>query len=100
MQAVRTAALLFAMNTNGTDFTNPYGFTAQQTNSSGVFTNSDGAGPFGGLILSGNILYGSTTLGGVSGNGTVFKVNTNGTGFTTLYTFTAWHPFFRLLYQQ
>jgi uncharacterized repeat protein (TIGR03803 family) len=38
------------------------------------------------LILSGNILYGTTEEGGV-GKGTVFAVNTDGTGFATLHTF-------------
>src|SRR6266446_1955021 len=51
--------------------------------------NSDGAYPNAGLILSGNTLYGTARLGGSSGAGTVFAVNTAGTGFTTLYSFTA-----------
>ena len=50
-------------------------------------TNSDGAYPYAGLILSGNTLYGTTAEGGTNGSGTVFKVNADGTGFTTLYTF-------------
>ena len=54
--------------------------------------NSDGAIPEAGLILSGNTLYGTTYWGGTNGNGTVFAVNTNGTGFTTLYSFTATDP--------
>src|SRR5947209_143860 len=49
---------------------------------------SDGADPYAGLILSGNTLYGTAFVGGSSGDGTVFKVNTNGTGFTTLHSFT------------
>lgn len=52
-------------------------------------TNSDGASPAAGLILSGNTLYGTTWEGGSSSNGTVFAVNTDGTGFTTLHSFTA-----------
>jgi len=40
------------------------------------------------LILSGNTLYGTTYFGGgVSGVGMVFKVNSDGTGLTTLHTF-------------
>ena len=50
-------------------------------------TNSDGAYPWAGLILSGNTLYGTTAVGG-SGRGTVFAVNTDGTGFTNLHSFT------------
>jgi uncharacterized repeat protein (TIGR03803 family) len=77
---------VFAMHIDGTGFTNLHSFTAI----SGPFpTNSDGANPYAGLILSGNTLYGTAANGGSSGMGTVFKVNTNGTGFTTLYSFTA-----------
>ncbi len=70
-------------------FTNLYSFTATHANSSGASTNSDGAYPAAGLILSGNTLYGTTSGGGTNGNGTVFAVNTDGTGFTNLHTFTA-----------
>src|SRR6266516_1442776 len=51
------------------------------------FTGSDGAFPYAGLILSGNTVYGTTALGGGSDGGTVFAVNTDGTGFTTLHSF-------------
>src|SRR6185369_5116949 len=37
-------------------------------------TNSDGANPSAGLVLSGNTLYGTTPYGGVTGNGTVFSL--------------------------
>ncbi len=80
---------VFAVNTDGTGFTNLHCFTASSTNSSGFYTNSDGAQPYGTLMLSGNTLYGTAGAGGSSGNGTVFAINTNGTGFTTLYSFTA-----------
>ncbi len=50
-------------------------------------TNSDGALPHSGSILSGNTLYGTAGAGGTSGNGTVFAVNTDGTGFTNLHSF-------------
>jgi uncharacterized repeat protein (TIGR03803 family) len=51
-------------------------------------TNSDGINPQGGLIISGNTLYGTASAGGAGGSGTVFSINTDGTGFTTLYSFT------------
>src|ERR1035437_1855754 len=79
---------VFKMNTAGTGFTNLHDFTVTSTNLSGVDTNSDGTYP-NGLILLGNTLYGTAGYGGSSGNGTVFAVNTNGTGFTNLNTFTA-----------
>src|SRR5665213_1563565 len=83
---------VFAVNTDGTGFTNLHSFMAMSTNSSGNYTNSDGAIPEAGLILSGNTLYGTADTGGSSGNGTVFAVNTDGTGFTNLHSFTATPP--------
>ncbi len=61
-----------------------------------MVSNVDGVNPYGGLVLSGNTLYGTTDLGGPSGLGTVFKVNTDGTGFTSLYNFAindVWNPY-------
>src|ERR1017187_2610893 len=54
-----------------------------------TLTGGDGALPFAGLIISGNTLYGTAEKGGSSGVGTVFKMNTNGMGFTILHSFTA-----------
>ena len=82
---------VFAINTDGTGFTNLYSFTATYTNSSGFYTNSDGVYPHD-LILSGGTLYGTASHGGSSGNGTVFAVNTNGTGFRNPHSFTARDP--------
>ncbi|MGA2029223.1 MAG: choice-of-anchor tandem repeat GloVer-containing protein, partial [Verrucomicrobiota bacterium] len=79
---------VFAINTNGTGFTNLYSFTAGGNDSSSAYTNSGGIFPLAGLILSGNTLYGTAEAGGSGGNGTVFAINTNGTGFTNLYNFT------------
>jgi uncharacterized repeat protein (TIGR03803 family) len=80
---------VFAINTDGTDFTNLHNFTALSPASDTFFgTNSDGAFPYGTLILSGNTLYGAADYGGSSGAGTIFAINTDGTGFTNLYNFT------------
>jgi uncharacterized repeat protein (TIGR03803 family) len=49
--------------------------------------DDDGAKPYAALILSGNTLYGTASQGGGSTIGTVFAVNTDGTGFRTLHTF-------------
>jgi uncharacterized repeat protein (TIGR03803 family) len=78
----------FAVDTNGAGFRLLHTFTATRTNSSGVYTNSDGASPHAGLILSGNTFYGTAVRGGTSGYGTVFKVKTDGTGFTNMHNFT------------
>ena len=80
---------VFAVNTVGMGFTVLHSFT---TNAYG--THSDGSYPAAGLILSGKTLYGTTEYGGSWNNGTVFAVNTDGTGFTVLHSFSAtvWNP--------
>jgi uncharacterized repeat protein (TIGR03803 family) len=80
---------IFSINTNRSDFTNLYSFSAGSTNDLGYYTNSDGATPFAGLVLSSNTLYGTTASGGTWGSGTVFRINTDRSGFTNLYNFTA-----------
>src|SRR5206468_1882992 len=79
---------VFAINKNGTGFTTLHNFAraVSYTNEFGgmFFTNTDGASPVGSLILSGNTLYGTASRGSSSGNGTVFAINTDGTGFTNL----------------
>jgi uncharacterized repeat protein (TIGR03803 family) len=52
-------------------------------------TNNDGAGPNGGLVLSGDTLYGTAQHGGNNGWGTLFAVNTDGSSFTNLYQFSS-----------
>jgi uncharacterized repeat protein (TIGR03803 family) len=79
-----TAVGVFAINTDGSGFRMLYNFTAAPPFS---YTNSDGADPHAGLILSGNTLYGTTLSGGSAGSGTVFSLNTDGSGFTNLHTF-------------
>ena len=73
---------VFRINTDGSGFTTLHGFTATDPQSG---SNADGAGPGGRLILSGNTLYGRSTLGGRWGGGTLFALNIDGTGFTNLY---------------
>ncbi len=80
---------VFSINTDGTGFTNLYSFS-EPIGDGGldtIGTNSDGAQPIGVLTLSGNTLYGTTAFGGTNGYGTVFAVNTDGTGFTNLHNF-------------
>src|SRR5208337_3349163 len=68
---------IFSMNTDGTIFTNLHNFNP-----------SDGSGynPNSGLLLLSNTLYG-TTLNGGSGYGAMFRIKTDGTGYTNLYNF-------------
>ncbi len=79
---------VFAINTDGTGFTNLHSFTASFTANGWPEPNTDGAWPIGGLILSGSTLYGTTGYGGASGSGVVFAVNTDGSGFALLHNFT------------
>jgi uncharacterized repeat protein (TIGR03803 family) len=71
------AGVVFAVDTNGGGFSNVYSFAG----------GGDGADPEAGLILCGNTLYGTTFVGGASGDGAVFRVNTDGTAFTNIYSF-------------
>jgi uncharacterized repeat protein (TIGR03803 family) len=81
---------VFKVNTNGTGYTVLKTFSATGYDpSTGSYTNSDGARPRAGLTLSGSALFGTTPGGGISGNGTVFQVNTDGTGYTVLKSFNA-----------
>jgi uncharacterized repeat protein (TIGR03803 family) len=69
---------IFSIATNGTGFTLLHEFAG------GV---DDGSNPNGSLILSDSTLYGMTAVGGDSDAGTIFSINTNGTGFTLLHEF-------------
>jgi uncharacterized repeat protein (TIGR03803 family) len=78
---------VFMVNTNGTSYTVLKSFSALVPTYGG--TNSDGAKPTGDLVLDGGMLYGTANGGGATGNGLVFKLNTNGSGFTVLNAFSA-----------
>ena len=68
---------IFALNTDRLLVSRTYMFFP------GLLT---GAFPIGGLLLSGKTLYG-TASGGALKSGTVFAINTDGTGFTILHSF-------------
>lgn len=70
---------VFAINADGSGFITLHTFMGT--------ANAEGAHPTGGMILSGSVLYGTTFFGGASGNGTVFRLNTDGSGFRTLHSF-------------
>ena len=76
---------VFKLNTDGTDYT-VNGFTVLQN----LVQTNTGSLPYTGLIQgTDGALYGTASTGGANnGNGTVFKLNTNGTGFTVLWSLT------------
>ena len=71
---------VYALNTDGSGFKTLHHFRGS--------SDGEGANPLSGLILGGDTLFGSTSSGGAFSNGTIFSVSTNGTGFTTLHSFT------------
>jgi len=80
---------VFSLSTNGSVFADLHDFSVLDSNTG---TNTDGALPCGGLVLSGNTLYGTASAGGVGGAGVVFAINTSGGSFTTLHNFTPLDP--------
>ncbi len=82
-----TAGTIFRLNPGDNDITTLYTFPlpGAYTGANGL-TNDDGIDPSS-LIITSNAIYGTTFEGGVDGGGTVFTMNTDGTGFTTLHTF-------------
>ena len=84
--------VIYSANVDGTGFRIIYNFRGL----------SDGGCPMAGLVSQGNILYGTTCSlhavtgwggntgfpGAYIGNGNIFSLDTNGTGFKVLHTFT------------
>ena len=71
--------VVYSMNTDGSDYTILHTFTG---------STSDGYGPLGSVVLSGSTLYGTTYYGGSANDGVIYSVNTDGSGYQTLYSFT------------
>ena len=70
---------VFRMNIDGSGYTNLHSF--------GV-SPGDAINPIGRLLQgSDGFLYGVTASGGLSDLGTIFKVNTDGSGYAVLYSF-------------
>jgi uncharacterized repeat protein (TIGR03803 family) len=68
---------VFSISTDGTGFRSLLSFGG----------GNDGNRPYSSLALSGSTLYGMTYYGGTSNHGTVFSMNTDGSGFRTLLSF-------------
>ena len=66
---------VFKVDTNGANFAVLHHFTG----------NPDGGNPRARLVLNDATLYGTTGVGGSNNLGTVFKLNTNGTGYAVIF---------------
>lgn len=73
---------IFRINIDGTGFKVLHTF-----NNSSVSNYSEGRDPHGSLTLVGSTLFGTATKGGTFGDGTIFRVNIDGTGFKVLHHF-------------
>jgi uncharacterized repeat protein (TIGR03803 family) len=70
---------VFQLNKDGSGFTNLYSFSG---------TNGDGSSPGGGLVLASNgSFYGTTSSGGYSNLGTVFRIDQDGSHYAVLKSF-------------
>ena len=78
---------VFAVTTNGANFTVLQAFDGLGVNTNFTYGNPDGAEPQTHLTLAGSTLYGTTASGGLNGGGIIFSVTTNGTDFTDLHDF-------------
>ncbi len=70
--------LIFKVNSDGSSFTKLYDFGL----------SPDGRAPDGSLLIDGTVMYGMTFRGGTTNDGTIFKVNKDGTGYSKLFDFT------------
>ncbi|HOX39357.1 MAG TPA: PEP-CTERM sorting domain-containing protein [Candidatus Brocadiia bacterium] len=73
-----TYGTVFSIGTDGNDFTLLHEFAGG---------GNDGSMPYGSLTLDGSTLYGMTYMGGDSARGTIFRMGTDGSGFTLLHEF-------------
>ena len=73
--------VVYRVNPDGTNFQVIHSFTG------GI---ADGGNPsYSALVVSGGVICGMTPGGGTAGLGAIFRMNTDGTGFSVLHSFTA-----------
>lgn len=93
--AVQSGTSIYGMTSNGFSTTNSGGIYSMNIDGTGYAALHAFAGPPEGAypwglntpIIDGTAMYGMTQSGGASGTGTIFSMNTDGTGFTTLHSF-------------
>ncbi len=76
---------LFSIQTNGSTYTNLHTFTNY------FDSTTDGGEPFGGLALANNILYGTTSYGGIHSGGNIFSYNIGTNLYSDVYDFNNSH---------
>lgn len=76
---INGGGVVFKVNADGNNFSKLVDF-----DSSSSSDTTKGNGPQGSLVLDNNVLYGMTYHGGKNSAGVLFKVNTDGSGFTKL----------------
>ncbi len=77
---------IFSLSTNGSGFSVLHHFGAIDPVTR---TNTSGASPAAGLILSSNVLYGTASAGGTGAAGAVFSYNLSSSQFTLVHNFSA-----------
>jgi uncharacterized repeat protein (TIGR03803 family) len=73
-----SGGVVFSLQTDGTAYTVTHSFATGA---------GSGYQPRGSLVMEGGSLYGLTTEGGADGEGTVFSIGTEGSGFTLVHSF-------------
>jgi gliding motility-associated-like protein len=67
--------VVFKVSSDGTSFAKLHDFGL----------SPDGDRPYGSVYKDGTVLYGMTIRGGTAGDGTIFKLNTDGTGYAKIF---------------
>ena len=73
-EGTNNAGTLFRLGTDGSGYTVVHHFTG----------GSEGAFPVGRVVVSGSTVYGVTGYGGTNDDGTIYRVNTDGSDFAIL----------------
>jgi uncharacterized repeat protein (TIGR03803 family) len=82
---------VFKVSRDGTSFKLLHAFAPVTSDANAaVPVNLDGAAPIGVLLQGADgFLYGTTSVGGVNGRGTIFRIGTDGSGFQLQHVFAA-----------
>lgn len=76
---------VFKLNADGSGYQVLHAFGPMRE----MFRSEGGASPCGIVLGKDGLLYGAATLGGADGKGLIFRLRTDGGGFTTLHLFGA-----------